>query len=260
MAKRMFLVSEDELRNVSHQEAPPSTSHMDKFARELQKANIAAQSYVLDPSLNKKDALRAVADANERYRNYLSQLYAMMAPPPAMKAATPPRDSPDRPLSSVSSNQTYASALNSPEPEDAPVPAPPTPVLPVTANPQIIQPINEIQRPRANRILEFMQDKQMHINANMEPVFNGRPVRGANVTDILAWMTATANPGRGPQPDGLTEFLRHMKDLNAPEAFISNNQRKTFYKNVNLKMHDPSGGKTPSRSAQKRHVKVPWAS
>jgi len=39
MSKRMFLVTEDQLRGLSTAAPVPSLQHLDKFANELQKAN-----------------------------------------------------------------------------------------------------------------------------------------------------------------------------------------------------------------------------
>jgi len=203
----MFLVSEDELQSSV---IPPSSSHLDRYAGELTKAETEIQRALSDPGKSLSERLHAVTDAHNKYKNYINQMK------PSQQQQQPIRQA------SEGSHSRSTSPAKASFDSDAPLMA-----------------LGKTSRPRGKKILEFMQKNSgLRVNSKLEPVIRGQPIDVAHVSDILTWLTANNNPVVGREPEGLEKFMKEMRKVHLPYSLVSNLRRRKMFENANNFMHD----------------------
>ncbi len=233
MAKRMFLVTEDQLRGLSSTAPISSIQHLDKFANELQKADHSVKEALSNNTESKTEKVRLIADAHDRYKNYISQV----DPPPRISTAQRVLDSPENDAVPTASSKRHD--IN-----------------------HLLGTLNKTQREKAQRVFGFLQSSgSLDIGRKNEAVFGDEPLEVSNLAEILHWITTPTLPKTNNEPNGLNEFLLEMKKAGAPSTLIANSTRRNMFENLSTrkqKRHDDSFY-SPVKSARKGRTTANWA-
>ena len=201
MARRMYLVSEDQLRALTAAKGQTS------IAQSVDGADHGMDHILHNPRISSRDKIFALADADERLRNIIRQSQPALPPLPV------PMNSPPSPHTSYLERRMET----------------------------IIDTVGKLQKNNAERFVKYLREMNMDINESMEPLIGDVVVRGANISELVHWVT---NPVDNPfRPRELETFMRLLSQHHMPATMVANKNRRLMY--TTLQQAGSSGTQTP---------------
>ena len=121
-----------------------------------------------------------------------------------------------------------------------------TPPVVITPNSYLEQRTNNIvntvgkpQKHNAEKLLTYLHDIGMDISQSMEPVLDQTILVGANISELVHWVT---NPLDQPfRPRRLESFMRILSQHHMPATMVTNKNRRLMYTSLKDEASFPTG-------------------
>ena len=187
MARRMYLISEDQLRALTATKGQATIVN----AENADGADHGMDHILHNPNISSREKIFALADADERLRNIIQKSQPALPPVPT---------------NSVPSNHT--SYL-------------------VRRMDTIINAVGKSQKNNAERLVRYLHEIYMDVNESMEPIIGDVVVSGANISELVHWVT---NPvDNAYRPRELETFMRLLSQHHMPATMVANKNRRLMY-------------------------------
>ena len=91
----------------------------------------------------------------------------------------------------------------------------------------VVATVGKFQKNHAEKFVRFLRETGMDMTDAMEPTINGSVLHGANLSDLVHWVTNPVN--QSYRPPQLESFMKILARSFMPATMIPNKDRRTMY-------------------------------